>query len=303
MTELVDKIWVEKYRPNVFENLIFDGKESLLNTLKNPSLIPSFIFYSNHPGTGKTSTAKLIISTLGCDYLIINSSDERGIDTIREKINIFARSLSSLSGNKRCIFLDEADSLTKVAQDSLRNLMETYSDNCFFIFSANDVNKIIDPIKSRCSLINFEKPNKLDILVRLTEICDNEQVQYQDDDISKLIDHYYPDMRSMIKALQNAKINSNRVTIGGTEYEEFLKAIQTCNVEYLYNKTYSGDFDIVGFNKWFFTHLFINQSRYSIDQLRECAIRLADTEKAWNIGATAEVVFLSNILQITKVLK
>jgi replication factor C small subunit len=299
--ELIQKIFTEKYRPKDFDELIFNDKDTIINNLQNPHLIPSFIFYSNHPGTGKTTTAKIIIKTLDCDALIINSSDERGIDTIREKINIFARSLSSLNNMKRCIFLDEADSLTKVAQDSLRNLMETYSDNCFFIFSCNDVNKIIDPIKSRCVLINFEKPNKSDVLTRLNYICEQEEIDTRD--LVTLVDHYYPDIRSMVKAIQNAKINNSSIVIGQIDYDEYLNAIRNSDVEYLYNQTYSGDFDIYGFNKWFFTYLFNNQSKFTIDQLRECALRLADTEKAWNIGATAEVVFLANILQIVKVLK
>ena len=95
MNELQEKIWVEKYRPETFNDLIFGNKILILNHLKNPLSMPSFIFYSNHPGTGKTTTAKIIIRTLDCDALIINASDERGIDTIREKISTFARNMSS----------------------------------------------------------------------------------------------------------------------------------------------------------------------------------------------------------------
>lgn len=300
---LIDKIFTEKYRPNTFEDLVFENKALILNHLKKPLAMPSFVFHSNHPGTGKTSTAKLIIKTLNCDSLIINASDERGIDTIRDKITIFSRSMSSNPNTKRCVFMDEADSITKVAQDSLRATMEEFSDNVFFIFSCNDISKVIEPIQSRCIIINFEKPNKADIINRLTHICELEQIQATDKDIEDLMENTYPDMRSMIKALQTAKIENKPLASCSSNYLGFFNALKNYDINYIYNTTYSSDFDVFGFNRWFFTYLFNNMDKFKKDLLVDIAVRLAEIEKNWQIGANVNVIFLAHMLQIAKMMK
>lgn len=303
MSEMSDKLLVEKWRPQTFGDLIFDNKTLILNNIKKPLSVPSFIFYSKHPGTGKTTTAKLVVKELDCDALFINSSDERGIDIIRDKITSFARAMSSNPAVKRCIFMDEFDSCTKVAQDSLRATMEEFSDNCFFIFACNDVSKIIDPIKSRCVLICFEKPNKPDITQRIEFICEQEGVKATDKEVNDLIEHYYPDMRSMIKAIQSAKIDNKSITINQSDYNVFLNALKTNNVEVMFNMSYSGDFDVMAFNKWLFSHFFQNMNTYGINKLPDIMLRLAEVEKGWTVGATVEVIFLANMLQIAKILK
>jgi len=303
MTELVNKLFVEKYRPTTFDNLIFDNKILILNHIKNPLAIPSFIFYSNNPGTGKTSTAKLIIKELDCDALFINSSDERGVDTIREKITCFARSMSSNPNSKRCIFLDESDSLTKVAMDSLRATMEEFSDNCFFIFACNDVSKIIEPIRSRCVLVNFEKPNKADIIQRIAYICEEEKVNATDEEIEELVNRYYPDIRSMVKTIQNAQTENKPISVDQEQYVDFLKALKSFDLQYLYTKTYDADFDIFACNKWLFSHFFKYMDMYDKTKLPEIAIRLAEIEKGWNVGANSQTIFLANMVQISKLLK
>ncbi|GAG64276.1 unnamed protein product, partial [marine sediment metagenome] len=164
LTPLHNAIFTEKFRPQVFDEVIIDKKTLITNYLKTPNTIPSFLFTSARPGTGKTTTAKIIAKTLKCDILSLNASDERGIEMIREKIKTFAESMSSLDGMKRCVFCDEADRLTSIAQDALKNIIETYSDNCFFIFTCNDISKITEPIRSRCVLVNFDKPGKVEIL-------------------------------------------------------------------------------------------------------------------------------------------
>lgn len=303
MNSLQQKVWVELYRPTEFKDLIFGNKQLIMNHLKNPMAMPSFIFYSNHPGTGKTTTAKIIIRELDCDALVINASDERGIDAVREKITVFARNMSSNPLTKRCIFCDEADSITRVAQDSLRNLMEEYSDNCFFIFSANDCSKIIEPIQSRCVLINFEKPNKADILQRIEYICEQEQVKATDKEIEDLVNQCYPDMRQMIKLLQTAKVEDKPITFNQNDYAQFLNALKTNNIDYLYNKTYDSEFDCFGCNRWLFNHFFNNIKQYDATKLADIAIRLAEVEKGWTINANVEIIFLANMLQIGKILK
>ena len=110
-TELQNIIWTELFRPTKLDDLILEDKALIIKYLENPKAVPSFLFYSSKPGTGKTSTAKIIAKHLGSDLLMINSSDERGIDMIREKVKLFAGSMSTKEGVKRCIFLDEIDGL------------------------------------------------------------------------------------------------------------------------------------------------------------------------------------------------
>lgn len=266
MTELENILWVEKYRPRRFEDLILEDKSSLLKYLESVEALPSFIFYSSKPGTGKTSTAKILINYLHCDSLIINSSDERGIDTIRDKIKLFVRTLSSRESVKKCIFLDEADGLTKPALDSLRNLMESYSANSFFIFSCNDVSKIIEPIRSRCVTINFDRPNKVDILFRLESVVKNESLTIQSDELEKMVDVLYPDIRSMILKLQDVKLNGGRLVYAVEEFEKFLDILKNKKVKELYDIVRMGNFPLMDFNNWLFERVFEKVQSLGLDK-------------------------------------
>lgn len=299
--KLNEIIWTEKYRPKTFDDLIFDQKEAIKSYLKNPKSIPSFIFYSNSPGTGKTSTAKIIASSLGADFTQINASDERGIDTIREKIKNFAQSLSSNPNLKRCIFLDEADGLTKQAQESMKALMEMYSSNCFFILSCNDLSKIIEPIrKGRCLNIDFSRPSKDEILARLKTICEQEGLNFSGLDLPNLVKKEYPDIRSMILALQTAKIEGKSTLVDVLSYSEMMKAIKEKNIKFVYEQVYGNKFDIQGFIKHYFEKLFEASDKIPLEKLSRVAFLLADVEKNWQLGVNQEMVFLANVLEIMK---
>jgi DNA polymerase III delta prime subunit len=302
MSELSDSILTEKFRPKVFEDLILEDKSKILALLDNPRTVPSFIFYSAQPGTGKTSCAKVIINKLDCDALVINSSDERGIDVIREKVNRFSMGLSS-GDTKRCIFLDEADGLTSQAQNSLRNLMETYSSNCFFIFSCNDISKIIDPIKSRCILINFDNPNKAHILSKLSWIRFQENAVdlISDNDLENLVNLYYPDVRSMINNIQDWVLTKTSPIAYKEDFKYFLDAIQRKDMDYIINATYSGKFNFMAWNRWFFKQIFNEYERLGSEKCIEIAELLADTEKCYNMGVNLEIVFLTNVSKLVKI--
>src|SRR3972149_683150 len=128
-------MWTEKFRPKKVNDLVGDFKEKILQYLQNPESIPHFLLYSKSPGTGKSSLSRAIINELGCDKLILNSSDDRTIDSVREKVKEFSMTQSSIPGLRRCVFLDEVDGMLKVSQDALRNVMETYAKNVFFILT------------------------------------------------------------------------------------------------------------------------------------------------------------------------
>jgi len=302
-TELENSIFTEKYRPTNLKELVFTDKPTLIKYLENPKKIPSFIFSSTSPGTGKTSTAKIISSYLKTDTLSINSSDERGIDTIRDKIKGYAQSLSYNAGVKKCIFLDEADGLTRQAQDSLRNLMETYSDNCFFILSCNDITKVIEPIRSRCKVFSFSHPSDTQIFDRFKEICVKEEIKLSDVSIENLVKQYYPDIRSCVKMLQSLKIEGKEVFDPLEEFKNMKNAIKKSDIDYIRGKVYSGTFDILGFNKYFFKLMYENIPKIGIEKVSKICMLLADIEKSWQLNINLEIVFLANILEIVKILK
>ena len=304
MTDLHNTIWIEKYRPQSLDDLIFSSKDAIQSILKNPAGVPSMIFYSSRPGTGKTSLAKLIIKELDCDSLVLNSSLDRSIEFVREQVSHFARCLSSVEGVKRCVFLDEADGLTRQAQDSLRNLMEEYSENCFFIFTANDVNKIIEPIASRCQVFAFEKPSKAEIIMRLDTICEAEKLDITPELLEKLVDKHYPDMRKMIGSLQLSSIKGEPVSVEDDtkRYKEFLDYLKTKNVKGVSDMVYSGEFDMLGFNHWYFHTLYENYKTSDFDKTRQIALRLADTEHYSALNCNLELVFIANCLEIMRLL-
>ena len=307
-TPLHNAIWSEKFRPQIFDDVIIDKKSLIENYIKDPDTIPSFLFSSAKPGTGKTTTAKIIAKALKCDILALNSSDERGIDTVREKIKTFAESMSSLEGMKRCVFCDEADKMTSAGQDALKNIIETYSDNCFFIFTCNDISKITEPIRSRCVLVNFDKPDKLEITERLTYICNQEKItigktseddkDVTDADLARLVNMCYPDIRSMVVRLQNYKIDKQDLFTDDNVFIEFAKAIKNKNVKYIYDQIYSGQFNILEFNKWYFQETFDRIDSLGLAETARMTELLADTEKNWTLGANIDIIFLNNILQI-----
>jgi len=188
-------ILTEKYKPQKFEEII--GIDDSIPKLVNSEL-PNFLFFGT-AGTGKTTTACVI--TKERDFIKINASDDRGIETIREKIKIFA-STQGLNNGKKVIVLDEADGLTSQAQEILRGVIDNYSNNCSFILTCNFVNKIIDPLKSRCVNIEFKVPDRQKIIERLEFICKNENINFEIKGLENIVKETYPDIRRAIKELE-----------------------------------------------------------------------------------------------------
>ena len=201
-------LFVEKYRPSSLENYV--GNEHLKTTISRyleQNDIQNLIFYGQ-AGGGKTTLAKLIVGNLDCDYLYINASDERGIETIRDKVSGFA-SVASFKPLK-VVILDEADFLTIQAQASLRNVIETFSRTTRFIMTCNFVERIIDPLQSRCQVIKIVPPSKGEVAKHLTWILEKESISYTLDDIKVIVNQYYPDLRKCINTIQ---LNSKDSTL------------------------------------------------------------------------------------------
>ena len=201
-------LFVEKYRPSSLENYV--GNEHLKTTISKyleQNDIQNLIFYGQ-AGGGKTTLAKLIVNNLNCDYLYINASDERGIETIRDKVSGFA-SVASFKPLK-VVILDEADFLTIQAQASLRNVIETFSRTTRFIMTCNFVERIIDPLQSRCQVIKIVPPSKSEVAKHLAWILEKESISYTLEDIKVIVNQYYPDLR---KCLNTIQLNSKDSTL------------------------------------------------------------------------------------------
>jgi replication factor C small subunit len=194
-------LWIEKYRSQTLEQYI--GNDAVKDRIADcitKNDIPHFIF-SGTAGTGKTTLAKLIVNNIKCDYLYLNASDENGIDIIRDKVKGFA---SSASFNPlKVIILDEADFLTQPAQAALRNIIEEYSINTRFILTCNYIERLIEPLQSRCEINILKPPTKGGVAKHIcTNVLDIEGIKYEMKDIAQVVNEYYPDIRSIIKVLQ-----------------------------------------------------------------------------------------------------
>jgi len=233
---LTDFLWVEKYRPKTIADTILP--EQLKVTFQqfvDQKNIPNLLL-SGGAGVGKTTVAKAMCEMLDCDYIVINGSLNGNIDTLRNEISRFASSVS-LRGGRKYVILDEADYLTNNTQPALRNFMEEFSKNCGFILTCNFKDKIIDPLKSRCSVIEF-KINKADMaelakqfMKRVMDILNTENVPYEKAVVAEVIKKHFPDWRRVLNELQrysatgkiDTGILSNMRDVNLTKFVGYLK--------------------------------------------------------------------------------
>ena len=210
-----DYLWVEKYRPKTIEDCILskDIKETFSQFLKQKE-IPNLLL-SGTAGTGKTTVARALCEELGADYIIINGSDEgRQIDTLRNKIKNFASTVSlTEDANHKVVIIDEADYMNADSvQPALRNFIETFYNNCRFIFTCNYKNKIIPALHSRCTVIDFAIKNGQKVLTakafmeRMAGLLKGENIEFDKKVLAELIQKYYPDFRRTINELQRYSV-------------------------------------------------------------------------------------------------
>ena len=297
-------LWIEKYRSQTLEQYIGnDAVKARIADCIASNDIPHFLF-AGTAGTGKTTLAKLIVKNIKCDYLYINASDENGIDMIREKVKGFAS--TSTFQPLKVVILDESDFLTQPAQAALRNLIEEYSITTRFILTCNYIERLIEPLQSRCETHLLTPPSKGNVAKHVcTSILDAEGVQYEMADVATIIKEYYPDVRSIIKVLQQ-NVRDGKLSVAALDANWTKQLIQILNkrdknawyqVRQLVADSQVDDFQTA--YRYMFEHL--NEFSYGHDA--ELSVILDDF--IWRSGVVPdkEINFaaaIAKILEITK---
>ena len=290
-------LWTEAHRPKTIEECILPERlkkpfQEYVNSEKIPHLL-----LSGGAGVGKTTVAKAMCNQIDADYIMINGSDESGIDVFRTKIKNFASSMS-FTGGRKVIIIDEADYLNpNSTQPALRNAMEEFASNCSFIFTCNFKNRIIDPLHSRCAVVDFtlknDEKSKMagQFFKRIQSILQSENVEYEDKVIAELIKKHFPDFRRILNELQRysqfGKIDVGILAqIGDISIAEITKHLKNKDFGAIRKWVATADFDAATLYRKLYDNLYEVLQPQSIPQ---AVIILADYQYKQAFVADAEI--------------
>ena len=300
-------LFVEKYRPTVLEDYV--GNEHLKSKVEGylkSGDVPHLLLYGR-AGTGKTTLAKLIVKNIECDYLYINASDENNVETVRTKVKQFASTIGFK--DMKVIILDECDYITPNAQAALRNIMETFSKYCRFILTCNYVERIIEPLQSRCQIFEIIPPDRKQVAMQAVKILDSETVDYELSDISMIINANYPDVRKTINAIQRSivdgRVEMDKQSSIQNDYKlQVLEILKTHNKKDAFKalRQLLADNSIRDYSDCF-RLLYDNVDEYATGHVAEVILLLARYEQSDTQVVDKEINFMAMLIEILGVIK
>ena len=300
-------LWVEKYRPSNLDTYI--GNDQLKSKVKvylESGDLPHLLLFGK-AGTGKTTLAKLLVNNIDCDYLYINASDENNVETVRSKVKNFASTMGFK--DYKVIILDECDYITPNAQAALRNLMETFSKHCRFILTCNFVERIIDPIQSRCQTFQVIPPNKNDVAKHLHNILTDEGVSYEREDLAILVNSGYPDIRRVINGAQRQSVDGKLVidkqSIVENDYKlKLLEILEKQDKKSAFNnvRQLMANAKVTDFAD-LFRLLYDEVDTYGKGHIAECILIIAKYELSDAQVVDKEINAMAMIIEILQVIK
>ena len=300
-------LWVEKYRPQSLDTYIGnDHLKSKVSIYLESGDLPHLLLFGK-AGTGKSTLAKLLVKNIECDYLYINASDENNVDTVRTKVKNFASTIGFK--DMKIIILDECDYITPNAQAALRNLMETFSKHCRFILTCNYVERIIDPIQSRCQSFQIIPPSKTEVAKHLHNILIQENVIDSPEDIKVLVESGYPDIRRVINSAQrnvvNGKLKLDTSSIIQNDYKlKLLKILETQDKKNAFKEIRQllADNKITDYAD-LFRLLYDEVDGYGKGHVAECILIIARYELSDSQVVDKEINVMAMIIEILGVIK
>ena len=299
-------LWTEKHRPQTINDCILpDRLKAPFQEYVNQRKIPNLLLYGG-AGIGKTTVAKAMCKEIGCDYMVINGSDESGIDTFRTKIKNYASSMS-LTGGRKVIIIDEADYLNpNSTQPALRNAIEEFAGNCSFIFTCNYKSRIIDPLHSRCAVIDFslkgDEKTKMAVqfFKRVQMVLKAENVDYDDKVIAELIKKHFPDFRRILNELQRYS-STGKIDVGilsqlaNIQIGEVIKHLSEKDFTALRKWVATGDIDPATLFRQLYDNLYDVLKPQSIPQ---AVVILADYQYKQAFVADAEINLVACLTEL-----
>jgi replication-associated recombination protein RarA len=303
-TETIENsLWVEKYRPDTLEGYV--GNELVVDKVKmylENGDVPHLLLYGT-AGTGKTTLAKIIAKNVDADLMYINASDENNVEAVRTKIKNFASTI----GFRRwkIVILDESDYLTPNAQAALRNLMETFSKTTRFILTCNYVEKIIDPIQSRCQTFGITPPSKADVAKRTAKILTDEGVEFDMKDLASIVNSNYPDIRRILNTCQrqviDGKLRLDKESLMQANYMikvlEILKSNDSKKDSFTAIRQLLADSKVKDFTA-LYTYLYDNLDTYATGHLASVILVLAESQSTDSFAVDKELHTMAMFIKI-----